>query len=267
MHKVYKFYPPDFNPKQYWEDRYAQEHIAGRDAADFRKQGFWPLLERHLTKRGNYLDAGCGVGGWVVFLHEEGYTVAGIDEAPRTVRALTEYNPDLNVKIAPITRIPHPDASFDGVLAIGTLEYIEEQLPQALKEVHRVLKPDGWFFMEVPYANMLRRLLYLPLKRWQYHLYKAMGYHPTFAHYFMDQTSLTNLLNEAGFTVAHVAPHELPEVHSHYGLYVDWRIFRGPEPYQLNLLGRLVKAIANTISPWVASTGMVVVAKKVKNLT
>lgn len=265
MYKVYKFYPPHFDPKQYWEDRYAQEHIAGRDAADFHKQGFWPVLAKQLTKNGTYLDAGCGIGGWVSFLHEEGYTVAGIDEAARTVRALTEYNPNLNVKIAPITRIPYPDASFDGVLAIGTLEYLEEQLPQALKEVSRVLRVGGWFFLEVPYANLLRRLIYVPLKQLQYHLYKTMGYHPTFAHYFMDQNSIKQLLNDAGFTVTDLTPHELPEDDSHYGLYVDWRIFRGPEPYQLNLLGRLVKAIANTISPWVASTGMVVIAKKVKH--
>ena len=262
MYKIFKFYAPDFNAKEYWEDKYAKEHIAGRDAEDFRKQGFWPLLAKQLKKDGTYLDAGSGVGGWVVFLHEEGYQVAGIDEAARTIRALTEYNPDLHLKIAPIVRIPHPNASFDGVLAIGTLEYIEEQLPQALKEVNRVLRPGGWFFLEVPYANTLRRFFYMPLKRLQYMVYKRLGYHPTFAHYFMDQASLTQLLDQAGFTVSEVAPHELPDSGSHYGLYVDWRIFRGAEPYQLNVLGRLVKAIANTISPWVASTGMVVVARK-----
>jgi hypothetical protein len=36
-------------------------------------------------------------------------------------------------------------------------------------------------------------------------------------------------------------------------------------PYQLNILGRLVKAISNAISPWIASTGMVIVARKKPN--
>lgn len=264
MFKIYKFYPKNFNVKQYWEDRYAQEHIASRDAADFKTQGFWPLLQQQLTKEGTYLDAGCGIGGWVSFLYEEGYNVAGIDEAARVVRALTEYNPDLQLKIAPITRIPHPDQSFNGVLAIGTLEYLEDEIPLALKEVHRVLKPGGTLFLEVPAANVLRKLFYLPLKRLQYRVYKTLHYHPNFAHYFMDRASITQALNEAGFTVETVAAHDLPAQDGHYGLYVDWRIFRGGSPYHLNPLGRVVKALANAISPWVASTGMVVVAKKIK---
>lgn len=262
MYKVYKFYPPTFNPKQHWEDHYAQEHIAGRDAADFRQQGFWPLLKQQLKTNGRYLDAGCGVGGWVAFLHEEGYQVAGIDAAPRTVRALTEYNPDLDLKVAPVTRIPYPDHTFNGVLAIGTLEYLEQELPAAIKEIGRVVLPGGVLFIEVPYANVLRRLFYLPLKRVQYHVYKLAGYHPTFAHYFMDRPGVAKLLEREGFTVEQVAPHDLPAQSGHYGLYVDWRIFRGRTPYQLNILGKLVQLITSAISPWLASTGMVVIARK-----
>lgn len=265
MYKIYKFYPPHFDAKRYWEDKYAGEHIAGRDAADFKKQGFWPLLQANLDKEKRYLDAGCGVGGWVVFLHEEGYNVAGIDGAPRTVRALTEYNPELEVKIAPLTRIPYPDQLFDGVLVIGTLEYLEDQLPAAVQEIHRVLKPGGWLLLEVPYANLLRRVLYLPLKRLQYFLYRSRGQRPTFAHYFMDQASVTKLLHGSNFSIERVVPHELPGEDSHYGLYVDWRILRGREPYQLNALGKLAKSLANALSPWVASTGMVVVAKKIND--
>ena len=148
------------------------------------------------------------------------------------------------------------------MLAIGTLEYLEEELPSALQEVHRVLKPNGLLFLEVPYANVLRRLLYLPLKRVQYHLFKQLGYHPTFAHYFMDRATVAQLLQQTGFTVEQVAPHDLPNADGHYGLYVDWRIFRGGSPYHLNFLGKIVKVITNAISPWVASTGMVVVARK-----
>jgi hypothetical protein len=43
---------------------------------------------------------------------------------------------------------------------------------------------------------------------------------------------------------------------------VDYPFLRGNEPYKLNILGKLIKKVANAISPWIASTGMVVVAKK-----
>ena len=46
MFKLEKFYPKGFNPQQYWDEKYAQEHIAGKSSEEFRKQGFWPLMEK-----------------------------------------------------------------------------------------------------------------------------------------------------------------------------------------------------------------------------
>jgi ubiquinone/menaquinone biosynthesis C-methylase UbiE len=263
MFRLEKFYPQGFNPQQYWDDKYSQEHIAGKSSEEFRKQGFWPLLQKHLQKGKRYLDVGCGIGGWILFLKEEGYEVEGSDIAARTVRALTEYDPDLKVKVASMTAIPYPDASLDGVLAVGTLEYVDGKVPVALREVQRVLKPGGIFFMEVPIANTLRQLGYIPLKQAEKALRQAQGKKPTFSNYLFDRAELKHLLAAAGFEVIEEQPHELPEEDSHYGLYVDWPFLRGNEPYKLNRLGKMVKDLANSLSPWVASTGVVMVAKKV----
>lgn len=260
-YRLEKFYPKDFNPAEYWDTRYAGEHIK-KDFDEFRQQEFWPLLQKELKKDGHYLDAGAGIGGWVLFLDAEGYDVEGIDVAARTVRAMTEFNRDLKVKIASITQIPYVDASFDGVLAIGVLEYVENKLPEALAEIHRVLKPGGMFFIEVPTANVLRRWLYLPLKRLEKLFKEASGQTPTFANYLFDPRELSQMLTQAGFITTTLRPHELPDVDAHYGLYIDWPFLRGSEPYKLNALGKFVKLIANTISPWVAATGAVVVARK-----
>lgn len=262
MFRLEKFYPQGFNPQQYWDDKYAQEHIAGKSAAEFEKQAFWPLLQRQLAPGGRYLDAGCGVGGWILHLKEKGYDVEGIDIAARTVRALTEYDPDLKVKVASVTAIPYPDASFDGVLAIGTLEYVENKVPQALAEVHRVLKPGGFFFLEVPIANALRTAVYIPLKRIEKAVRQARGEVPTFSNYLFDRAELRRLLAAAGLPVGEEHPHELPEADSHYGLYVDWKFLRGREAYKLNALGLAIKKLANSTSPWIASTGVVMVAQK-----
>lgn len=260
-YRLEKFYAKDFNAAEFWDAKYSGEHTR-RSFEDFRKQGFWPLLEKHLTKGGHYLDSGCGVGGWIIFLQEEGYNVEGIDIAARTIRALTEFDRDLRVKVASITQIPHADQTFDGVLAIGVLEYVENKLPLALAEVYRVLKPGGLFFIEVPTANILRKLLYLPLKRIEKLIKVSQGQTPTFANYLFDREDLSQMLEQAGFQVETVQPHELPEKDSHYGLYIDWKFLRGSEPYKLNMLGRFVQIIANSISPWVASTGVVIVARK-----
>jgi len=262
MFRLEKFYSPEFNPQQYWDDRYAQEHVAGKDADEFKQQDIWPLLEKHLEKGKRYLDARCGIGGWTIFLNDQGFTADGIDTYARTVRALTEYNPDLHVKVADVTRIPFADNTFDGVLAIGALEYVENRVPDALKELARVTKPGGWVLIEVPVINSLRRWIYLPLKRLEQNWKKQRGKKPTFANYVFDRTELRELLKDAGFVVAEEQPHEVPGAGNHYGLYTNFPFLRGSEPYRLNLLGRLVKAISNAISPWIASTGVIVVARK-----
>src|SRR3989344_5912137 len=261
MFRLEKFYPQGFNPQQYWDDKYSQEHIAGKSSEEFRKQGFWPLLQKHLQKGKRYLDVGCGIGGWILFLKEEGYDVEGIDIAARTVRALTEYDPDLRVKVARMTAIPYPDASLDGVLAVGTLEYVDGKVPEALREVQRVLKPGGVFFMEVPIANTVRRLFYIPLKQLEKMIRPAIakatagkqgyGAKPVFANYLFDRGELKHMLAAAGVGGVDEQAHELPEEDSHYGLYVDWPFLRGSEPYKLNRLGKMVKDLANSLSPWV----------------
>ncbi|MFH1354399.1 MAG: class I SAM-dependent methyltransferase [bacterium] len=262
MYKLEKFYAKGFDRQRYREDKFAQEHIAGKSSAEFRKQDFWPLLEKYLSKDRKLLDVGCGIGGWILFLKEEGYDVEGVDIAARTVRALTEYDPDLKVKVASMTAIPYADGSLDGVLAIGTLEYIENKVKEALQEVRRVLKDDGVFFVEVPSLNTLRRLIYVPLKRLEKIIRNFLSHQPTFSNYLFDRGELKKLLEISGFKVLEMQPHELPDPDSHYGLHIDWPFLRGSEPYKLNTLGLLVKKAANAISPWVASTGIVVVARK-----
>lgn len=263
MFKLKKYYSADIDYKNFWDNKYAQEHIAGRNSEQFRQQGFWPIIQKHIPKDKKCLDAGCGIGGWILFLRDEGYEVEGIDIAPRTIRALTEYDPDMKVKIASITSIPYPDNYFGGVLAVGTLEYVEDELPQALREVNRVLEPGGAFFIEVPVINLLRRLFYIPLKKIEGVIRKKQKNKlEHFSTYLFTKKDLETILNNAGFDIIETKPHELPEKNSHYGLYVDWKILRGKEPYQLNSLGIAVKKLANAISPWIASTGIVVVARK-----
>ena len=76
MIRINKYYPPGFDTTRYWEDKYAREHIAGARSAEFAQQDFWPLLREHLKRGARYLDAGCGIGGWILYLREQGYTVA-----------------------------------------------------------------------------------------------------------------------------------------------------------------------------------------------
>ena len=62
---------------------------------------------------------------------------------PEMAAILRERHPAVEVVVADCQRpIPFPDASFDRVLAIHVLEHLPD-LPAALAEIRRVLKPDG----------------------------------------------------------------------------------------------------------------------------
>lgn len=262
MIAIQKFDPKDFNRSGVWDDRYRNMYSAQNDMAQYEKQSFWSLLEKKLTKDGSYLDAGCGIGGWILFLSEKGYNVQGIDAHPQAVRAMTEYDRDLQVKIAGSNAIPCADNSLDGVISIGSLEYTEGAVEQSLQEFYRVLKAGGFVCIEVPLLNTLRKLFYVPLKKLEGVIKRSAGQQATFAYYLFDRSEFEELLKKKGFEIESLEAHDLPDSGSHFGLYANWPLLRGSKPYELNALGKLVKSISNTISPWIASAGMVVIARK-----
>lgn len=51
-----------------------------------------------------------------------------------------------------ITAIPHPDASFDVVLCNHVLEHVPDDRA-AMREIRRVLRPDGWAILMSPVAR------------------------------------------------------------------------------------------------------------------
>lgn len=48
--------------------------------------------------------------------------------------------------------LPFPEASFDAVICIHVLEHVEED-GEAIAELYRVTRPDGWVFVNVPMSD------------------------------------------------------------------------------------------------------------------
>jgi len=65
--------------------------------------------------------------------------------------------PGFHFQTASIEDLPFPDASFDVVVANHMLYHVPD-LPKALQEVRRVLKPDGRFFAATNGDNHMREL-------------------------------------------------------------------------------------------------------------
>ncbi len=54
-----------------------------------------------------------------------------------------------------ITKIQYPDQTFDVVICNHVLEHVPDDL-KAMKEIHRVLKEDGWAVLQVPFSPVLK---------------------------------------------------------------------------------------------------------------
>ena len=99
---------------------------------------------------GTVLDVGMGAGRLCDSLARRGWTVSGVDVSDEMVALARERLPEARARLvrAPAEQLPFPSASFDAVAATGALEYTD--LPRALAEVGRVLRPGGLAALSFP---------------------------------------------------------------------------------------------------------------------
>ena len=116
---------------------------------------FDQLLRGRLRPGMRVLDAACGGGRNLVYLLQSGFEVFATDadaDAVHAVRRLAAQLapgvPDENFRVEPVERMSFPDAFADAVLSSAVLHFArdDEQFDAMLREMWRVLKPDGILF-------------------------------------------------------------------------------------------------------------------------
>lgn len=90
------------------------------------------------------LDVGCGPGWETAQMVEAGVDVVGVDISQSLLDEATEHVPHAEFARADMRSLPIGSESVDGVWACASLLHVpREQLPGALAELARVLRPDG----------------------------------------------------------------------------------------------------------------------------
>ena len=106
-----------------------------------------PFFIAHLPTNGSIADLGCG-GGLVtepVGLSGKFHSVQGFDINEASLEKARAHLPATSVvtyKLGSIYEIPLPSSSVDGVIVSDVFEHLDD-LPKALSEVQRILKPNG----------------------------------------------------------------------------------------------------------------------------
>lgn len=136
-----------------WERRYQG---GGVEAATYydREQAALALASRFLADGANIVEFGCGTGELSRQLEEGGHVVIPCDIALRMAKQADEQVQRGSAMVADIEAPPFKDESFDAVVLIGVVSYIDDPLPM-LAGLRRLLKPGG--FLIISSAN--RKLL------------------------------------------------------------------------------------------------------------
>ena len=132
-----------------WYEEMAKSRFA--NAFSYGRHKIDVLLDETLKQQqagARVLDVGCGTGEYVHRANELGFTAGGIEPADAMREVAISKNPGASIVSGVATELPYPDESFDLVICIEVLRYLDRSdVRQALRELRRVLRPGGTMFL------------------------------------------------------------------------------------------------------------------------
>jgi SAM-dependent methyltransferase len=170
-------------------DPYLAEH--GRPETVRHHADVFAWYRPHLPPSGVFLDWGCHYGPDSCLLRQAYGDTAELhacDFYPESdFAAFRAYARPAYRRLTHPSRLPYPDAAFDAVVGSGVLEHTAMDY-ESLKEVHRVLRPDGVFVITyLPY--------FLSWDEWYRRRVLRRGFHLR----LYGRGELSQLLKRAGF--------------------------------------------------------------------
>jgi ubiquinone/menaquinone biosynthesis C-methylase UbiE len=140
-----------------WKNLYVSEYA----------RGFYVLgvLEKYVpefsVQGARILDIGCGDAGVIIAFAEAGARVAGLELDEKSLQRAAiraeEHGVDATLAKGIAESLPFPDASFDLVILDNVLEHVTDRAG-TLREIRRVLRPDGLLYMVTPKPFSLHSL-------------------------------------------------------------------------------------------------------------
>ncbi|MFI5806174.1 class I SAM-dependent methyltransferase [Streptomyces sp. NPDC051561] len=135
-------------------------------------------------------DLGCGPGHIAAHLVAGGARTVGIDLSEGMVESGRQRFPGVEFRIGDLLRIPADAGEFGAAVALYSLIHLSpDELPRAVAEVARVVRPTGMFLIAFHIGEALR------------HLDEWWGHQVDIDFHFHAPEQVAALLESSGFTV------------------------------------------------------------------
>ncbi len=210
-----------------------------------------PIMMAALPRQGLIVDAGCGTGRVPLYFTQRGYRVVGVEISHDACVIANRQQPGVKIIQADAGRLPLRSHSVDAVVSLGVVEHNEAGPLDALRELHRVLKPTGTLILTVPFNNLFRRLVVNRLMDYVTRRRRRGGCELRFAEYRFTRREMETFLRQAAFDVVSAHPEDALPPRT-VGLWVDYTnlTLRHGEPADQFMLPGLLGVVARRLLHW-----------------
>jgi len=191
--------------KEYYENKEAVFHHKDYLENFTRYRDIFDKIFEHRLRQvtrfkanGKLLEIGCAYGFLLNFFRQNGWDVSGVEISEES-SSYARKRFGLKVVTDTIEHAGYSDGEFDAILMLDIIEHLPDPVV-SLKEVRRIIKPDGILIVQVPYE----------LSHWE-KIFEALlqGKKPGTvspidvpAHlYFFTPKTVNRLLKKAGFNI------------------------------------------------------------------
>ena len=184
--------------KEDWYERLSDKGC-GDLVVDGMKNKYLKPIEENIKKDASIIIFGAGWGRYVQVLRNRGFVdVSGIEINEKLIELGRKRGIEGIIR-GTILSTPFRDGQFDACLDFGTVEHFNfSDQKKIIEEAKRVTRPGGSIFIDVPYINSKRALLY-PVMLTKNVVKRMMGY--KFHQYIYRKQEARNILKNRGITV------------------------------------------------------------------
>jgi SAM-dependent methyltransferase len=202
----------------------------------------------------------------MAYFEKLGNRAFGVDDSWGPLRMARSHDPGMNLVRANALLTPYKDNSFDAAFSSYVAEHFEEGPEELFREIHRVLKPGGLFFVVVPYNNTFRRYVVNPILMSLWQLWKWRGRGLGFTEFRYARHEMEGFLRRTNFDITEIRPDDFIPPWSK-GLFCDlcdvgcFVRYEPKPPYEFGPFGRSVANLIRSAGTWHSCGGIFFIAR------